>query len=252
LFVRATEQSFAAVDDNGRPVGTPGGPLAYWASADVTASGSDVNDVTLQLHRALSISGRVTNPGRFNVRATPAGAPNPASGPSAAPTSADGTFRLDGLMPGLYRLSASPSAVNGRLTARSAMLGGQDLFDTPLDLRTSVSGVEMTFSDAMASLTGTLVDAAGHPTPQFYVFIFPVDHTYWTDGSRRIVSARADVKGVYTLSGLPSGDYYVCALTALDRTQQYEASFLDQLVAASIKITLAEGEKKTQSLRVGG
>jgi hypothetical protein len=82
--------------------------------------------------------------------------------------------------------------------------------------------------------------------------MFPVDRTYWTDGSRRIVSARADVKGVYTIGGLPPGEYYVCALTLLDRSQQYDASFLEQLVAASIKITLGEGETKTQSLRVGG
>jgi hypothetical protein len=110
----------------------------------------------------------------------------------------------------------------------------------------------VTVTNQMASITGTLVDAAGRPTPQFYVFAFPTNRAYWTNNSRRIVSARADVNGVYTIDGLPAGEYYVCALTELDRAQQYEPTYLELLAPSAFKITLADGEKKTQSFRVGG
>jgi len=41
-------------------------------------------------------------------------------------------------------------------------------------------------------------------------------------------------------------------LTELETALQTEPSYLEQFVPSSIKITLVEGEKKTQSLRIGG
>ena len=58
--------------------------------------------------------------------------------------------------------------------------------------------------------------------------------------------------GKYRLPGLPPGDYYVAALTEFEPSDMYDASFLEQLIPASFKITLAEGEKKTQDLRLAG
>jgi hypothetical protein len=51
---------------------------------------------------------------------------------------------------------------------------------------------------------------------------------------------------------LPAGDYYVCALTDLDPSDLYDPAFLDQLAPVSFKITLADGEKKVQNLKLGG
>ena len=57
--------------------------------------------------------------------------------------------------------------------------------------------------------------------------------------------------GAYSIAGLPGGEYYLCALTELDATLQYEPEYLEQLIPAAIKISLAEGEKKQQNLQVG-
>ena len=48
--------------------------------------------------------------------------------------------------------------------------------------------------------------------------------------------------GTYKITGLPAGEYYVCALTDLDPNDLYDSAFLDQLVAGAFKITLAAGE----------
>ena len=58
--------------------------------------------------------------------------------------------------------------------------------------------------------------------------------------------------GMYKVQGLPAGEYYVCALTDLDPNDLYDPAFLEQLVAASFKITLADGETKVQNLKLGG
>jgi hypothetical protein len=58
--------------------------------------------------------------------------------------------------------------------------------------------------------------------------------------------------GSYRIVGLPPDEYYLAALTSLDPVQVTDPVFLEQLVSASLRITLAEGEKKTQDLRIGG
>ena len=97
-----------------------------------------------------------------------------------------------------------------------------------------------------------MTDPTGGPAPQLYVFAFPQDKSLWQPSSRRVISVRSTDRGTYRLTGLPPGDYYVCALTELDTALQTDPAYLDQLVQASIKITIGEGEKKTANLRIGG
>ena len=44
----------------------------------------------------------------------------------------------------------------------------------------------------------------------------------------------------------------MCAVTDLDQGQLYDPSALDALAAGSFKITLADGEKKVQDLKLAG
>jgi len=91
----------------------------------------------------------------------------------------------------------------------------------------------------------------GRPAQPLYVIVFPSDKALWIAGSRRVLSARSSDTGAYKLANLPPGDYYLCALSELETVIQSEPAYLEQLVAASVKLTLGEGEKKTQNLRIG-
>ena len=97
-----------------------------------------------------------------------------------------------------------------------------------------------------------MFDGAGRVTPNFPIVVFATDRAYWTLGSRRVQTARPASDGKFKVTGLPAGEYYVCAVTAVDRTEVYDPAFLEPLVAVSFKITIADGEKKTQDLRLGG
>jgi hypothetical protein len=67
-----------------------------------------------------------------------------------------------------------------------------------------------------------------------------------------VQTARPASDGKYKVTGLPGGEYFVVAVTAVDRSEVYDPLFLEQLVPVAFKITIKDGEKKTQDLRLGG
>jgi hypothetical protein len=128
---------------------------------------------------------------------------------------------------------------------------GTDALDVPVTIGgDDVTGVEILFTDRPTELSGDLLDAAGQPAPEFYIVVFPTDKMYWTPLSRRIASVRPGSDGRFRVANLPPGDYLIAAVTDVEQSEWYDPSFLAQLVDASTKITLAEGEKKVQNLKI--
>ena len=58
--------------------------------------------------------------------------------------------------------------------------------------------------------------------------------------------------GKFVIGDVPAGEYYIAVLIDADPGDLNEPSFLEQLIPSSIRITLGEGEKKAQDLRLGG
>jgi len=55
------------------------------------------------------------------------------------------------------------------------------------------------------------------------------------------------------LSGLPAGDYWLVALTDVTPADLADPGFLETIVHGALRLTLADGEQKTQAIaRVGG
>jgi hypothetical protein len=112
--------------------------------------------------------------------------------------------------------------------------------------------VLLTFTDQTQTLSGTLQDATGRPTPDFTIIVFAADKQYWTPQARRIASTRPGTDGRYTFRGLPAGDYRITAVTDVEPGEWYDPAFLAQLANASIPVTLNEGQTKTQDLKLAG
>lgn len=106
------------------------------------------------------------------------------------------------------------------------------------------------FSDRHSELSGSLVSPAGTPTSQYFVVVFPADRTLWRAGSRRIQSVRPASDGSFAIKDLPAGDYLIAALTDLEPADLEDAGVLDQLMSAGVKVSLGDGEKKIQDLRI--
>jgi len=181
---------------------------------------------------------------------------------------ADGTFSVPGVDPGGYSLNATiaaPAPARGTTPPaaptpaaapiwflKSAMLDGKDVADVALELAAhqQLTGVVITMTDRATDLSGTLLDAAGRPAPGYYVVVFSQDESMWTQGSRRLPApVRAATDGKYRFAGLPPGSYYLATLTSVDQNDLADATFLKQIAASAIVVTLTDGERKTQDLK---
>jgi len=166
----------------------------------------------------------------------------------------DGTFDIRDLMPGLYRMSMTiaPPRPSTSLWLRSATLDGRELLDSPIDMESlgSVTDVVAALSDRHTELSGVLQTADGQPDRDDTVMVFPADRGLWQRWSRRIRAARTAIDGRYAFVDLPPGDYILAPVTDATSTVSLSAELLEQMVSAGVKVTIGEGERKTQDLRV--
>ena len=272
----------AVAEQAGR--GGRGGPGAIqqvlWASMDLTVGGQNISDLVIGLQPGMAINGRVSFEGtslppptdltRVRVNLTTRGQQLFEGGAMPpAQVDASGRFTVNGVAPGRYsinggvpaggqaRQGGAPTGQAGGASApqwvlKSAVAGGRDILDFPLTIEPNqeVGGILLTFSDRTQELSGTLQDATGRPTADFTIVVFAADNRFWQPQSRRIMSARPGTDGRFSFRNLPAGDYRLTAITDAEPGEWFNPEFLAQLVPPSIAISLGEGERKVQDIRV--
>jgi hypothetical protein len=260
----------AAAAPSGRG-GAGAAAMTLWAMTDITVDGNDQSGIVLRLQPGMSVSGHVvfesaalTPPSDLSsVTVRLAAAPSPTGvtvtvGGSGGQVGADGTFSLEGVAPGRYTIAGSVPAPTPAATwlLKSALVDGQDVSDLPFEIKPDqdVAKVVVTFTDKSSEVSGRLLDGAGRPTPEFSIILFPADRRFWVPRGRRVrPPVRASTDGTFKFANLFPGEYYVAALTDFEPNDYYNPVFLDQVIAAgALKITVAEGEKKIQDLKIAG
>jgi hypothetical protein len=248
---------------NGQVVGPQPAPIVLadtqkmWGKAQVTVTGEPQIDATVSLQPTRSISGMVVfdmakqpdlTRSRIMVTVNPAPSPQTMFFGQApqAQVGPDGRFTLTGVMPGRLIIRGSGFVM------KSAVAGGQDTLDFPLEFtgERDVTDAVLTFTDTPTELSGTLTDSAGKPASDMMIVVAASDNRYWMPGSRRIVVTRPSQDGRYTIRSLPPGAYLIAAVSDLENGGQYDPEFLRTLPAVSVPLTIIEGGKVTQDLRV--
>ncbi len=235
----------------------PTGP-SLWAMAEVTVDGGDVT-VELALQPAMTASGRVVfegaGPPPANVAAVrlvlvpPGSGGNLSAGPAGGQIADNGTFRFTNLLPGSYRLLHLGSYSGW--TVRSAEVNGRDYVDAWLPVEPGESlDLTVTFTDRVTEIAGVIEDAAGRPVPEPTILVFPAARSQWVPGTIRIRGVRPGTDGHYRAVGLPPGDYLLVALADVEPGEWNDPRFLESLAPAAIRLSLTEGEKKRQDLRI--
>jgi len=231
-----------------------------WSVSDITVDGRDQADLVLRLQPGTRISGTIafersslTPPADLSkIDLTMASARSLVGAPAAPRAIVDpaGIFRFVSVVPGAYTLRAMPPAGTAWVL-KSAMLNGRDLADVLIDVKPGqeLNGLVITYTDRAAEISGTLVDAGGRPVTRYSIVVMPVDKSFWLPNARRIRSAAPATNGSFSIGGLPAGEYAIAAVEDVEASDLAEPAFLSQLLAASVKIAVAEGEKKTQNLR---
>ena len=231
---------------------------SLWGSEVVELNGADVPNLVITIGPGASVSGRVVfelgGAQPLDLAAVAASVVmRPSAGIPPARVAADGAFTIAGVDPGRYRLSVSlPAASRGPWTLKSIVSNGRDVADLPLEVapRESISGVVVTLTTRVASLSGTLLTADGAPVPGYYVVVFPSEPSLWAPGSRRLPApARSSTEGRFSFAALPPGSYCLAAVTGFDEGGRTDPAYLTALKASATTITLAEGEQKVQDVK---
>lgn len=223
----------------------------------VTVAGEDVT-VNLVMTAGAHVSGTITleaavtpvpkNFAGFRVNlAALEGVPVPGRLARPGEPAEDGMFSVSGLMPGRYVIRASGPA---GWTMKSVFLNGHDITDTPLDIRgDNVTDLNVIYTDRIAVMSGTVRDSKNAPSAGATVIAFPADSKEWSPQSRRIQSARADQNGVYRIAALPPGEYLLVAVDDVEQGEWFDPAYLEEVKAGATRVTLAEGEQKTQDVK---
>jgi hypothetical protein len=246
-------------------------PTSMWAQANVDVNGENITDVTLALQEGMTVSGKVLFAGKalapptdltkIRLSLDPSGpGTGMMMGMPFAELDSTGGFKFTGVPPGKYMLGSSLPGPGGgaaaNWAAKSAVADGRDVLDSSLEVRPgqSIQGLVMTFTDQRTELSGTLMDTTGKPTSGLMILVFSTDRMLWTSaGSRRMrPPVQPSTDGKFKITGLPPGEYYLAALTDVEPGDIGNAAFMDQVAAVAIKITLGEGEKKVQDLKIAG
>jgi hypothetical protein len=66
------------------------------------------------------------------------------------------------------------------------------------------------------------------------------------------MSVRTANDGTFLFNRVPAGDYEIAAVDDVEPGEWYDPAFLQRLVSSAVKVTIAEGEKKVQDLKIGG
>lgn len=262
LLARGVDRAIPAKPGDANPV--------FWAQQEIDVRGDEALAVQLVLQPALSISGRVVFDGtttdalydakNVKIMMTGVGVSAVTAGQPPAAIDADGRFTIQNVIPGQYRLAASAlslpgMAAGGIWSLTSAMSGGRDLLDYPLEVRPgqSVTDVVFRYTSQTAELSGRFLDAAGKPIVESWILLFTAERALWSAGSRRVrAPARPADDGTFRFLNVPPGEYLLGVVTDLDPREAADVAFLDRLAPAAIRVTIAPGEKKVQDIRIAG
>jgi hypothetical protein len=237
---------------------TPGsGPLVgFWGSLAVVVDGHDQDQLSIAMQPGSTMTGRLSKDSsalgtpafdQMQVRLTAA-----AGGVELARVIPDATgrFAIQGVVPGAYVLTVSGP---GTWTAASELVAGKDVLDFGLVIRAGdrLDDVVVTLTDRSTEVRGTLLDAKGQATSGYTVVMFAADSRYWVPG-RRIQATRPSTDGIFRVTGLAPGDYFIAVATDIDPSQLYEPALLQELKRGAIPLHLVDGDRKEQVLRIGG
>jgi len=174
------------------------------------------------------------------------------AGPQQTTVEPDATFKTPNYPAGKYLVNAGSPTSQGWIV-RSVVADGRDVTNDPLELRDAdISNVVITYTDKIAQVSGTVHVAQGAAMGSgSTVFLFPADYRARianADG-RRFRNAVVSKTGTYTFVGLSAGDYLVAALDGDEIPDNRDTPFFDALARVATRVSIAEGERKTQELQ---
>jgi len=216
------------------------GTVLWKAAAPLSVSNRDLENVTLQAVPPFSLNVIVErdDPRYGKGERQPVSVMlSPVDGArdrQPASTSEQGdNLRIEGVYPGRYRI-VPMGFIYGYYVA-SVRLGLVDVTGQPVDLSPSSPPIVVTYKSGVSRVVG-LVDNG----PASTVALVPRNETLLSSQFVRIATAGLD--GIFDLTGLRPGDYYIFAFDRVDPTALYDADFVRNLLSRAERVHMEPGE----------
>jgi hypothetical protein len=232
--------------------------VPQFASQPLSASGEDIPDLSVILSAGATVSGTVSFlPGQSSApdltqfRITAPTTDQSDFGPQPnARVDKEGRFTLSGVSAGAHLIRSGGNARNWIL--KSVMVNERDVTDSPIAVRAgeNLANVAIVFTDQQNEISGTVTTEQGTPVPDYTVLAFPTDGSLWRPLARQIMTARPDQTGKYRIRGLPPGQYYLVTVDPTEQGEWFESAYLDEHRAGAMRVTLGDGDVKTQDFKV--
>jgi protocatechuate 3,4-dioxygenase beta subunit len=252
--------------------GRGGGTALRVGTQAVVVNGQNIEGHTLALQPGVTLPGHLTvesagtpAPSDYSVfridvpevNPLPFGGGGRGGGPlgGGGRSEKNGTFTVPNLLPGLHYIRVSGGGVQGAgqasWTVKSVTVGGQDVSDAPLEIKPgqNIDNVSVVLTDRTTDLSGTVRNAKNEGVSALTVIVFSAEPQYWRPQSRRINAARTDQSGTYRVRNLPPGDYLMVAVDDVEQGEWFDPAYLEKVRQDATRISISEGEKKTQDLK---
>jgi hypothetical protein len=229
-----------------------------WGESQVNVADADVKDLAIELqvgariHGELKFKGIRQRPSPQQLIASPVLIRSDVWDLGRLPLSRiepDGTFRTVGLPPGDYWISPSLYS-NPDWFIEAVQVDGRPIAES---VRVFSTDVHVTFdlTDQPNELSGR-VSASDRQSVDATVFVFPTDRRLWVDYGwpPRWMLETTSREGIYRITGLLAGEYFVAAQRGGAPDTWRTVSYLDQLVKNARQVRIDRGQRSTLNLSV--
>jgi hypothetical protein len=235
---------------------TPAAPTIGAAMTNVDITGSNVENLVLNVKSGVTIPGRVNVEGvsaissvtgfeRMRVRLLPTSPVNvfTAQPPTLSP---DGTFAIGEVPAGDYRVGMLGLPANHYVKA--ARFGGADVLQDAMTISDTVSGgIEILVSPNAGQITGSIVNRDSKPVQAVQAVLIPERQRDRRDLYRTTVS---DQGGRFTFLSIPPGDYRIFAWEDIEPFAYNDPEVLRQYEAQAVLVRIAESSRETVEVRI--
>jgi hypothetical protein len=233
------------------------------ASVPFTAAGQDVTDLIVTTTPGATVTGRVTFEGTSKA-AKPdlvaAHSPDHRTNvvyrhdDNNGTIDAAGRFQLRGII-GRATFVTGFKDYNVRdagWSMKAVTLNGADITDTPIDIPSTgeISGIEITLTDTLTRLSGTVTNARREAVKDYVVVILPERLKEGVLPGRFTRTARPNQEGRYEIRGLPSGDYLAVAVATIEFGNEWDPAFRKQVEPSATRFRLTHGQTATLELEL--
>jgi hypothetical protein len=233
------------------------------ASVPFTAAGQDITDLIITTTPGATLTGRVIFEGTSKAaRPDQVSANSPDHRTNVVYRRSDdngaidaaGRFQLRGIIGRAIFVTGFKdyNVRDAGWSMKSVTLNGADITDTPIDIPSTgdISGIEITLTDTLTRLSGTVTNARREAVKDYVVVILPERLKEGILPGRFTRTVRPNQEGRYEIRGLPAGNYLVVAVPTFEFGHEWDPAFRKQAEPTAKRFRLTHGQTATLDLEL--